>query len=395
MISGLIELPWWGYLLVTLGLTHITIASVTLYLHRCQAHRAIELHPVISHFFRFWLWLTTGMQTREWVAIHRKHHARVETPEDPHSPQIRGINKVLWEGAELYREARKNRKTIEHFGHYTPDDWIERKVYSPLIDYGIFVMLFIDVLLFGVIGVTIWAIQMIWIPFFAAGVINGLGHWWGYRNFDSPDAATNIVPVGILIGGEEMHNNHHAFASSAKFSNKWWEFDVGWLYIRMLKLVGFARVKKIAPVPKIIASKDRIDMETVSAVITNRLYVMSDYTRNVVKRVYKEEHAKAARSGRIALRKLKRMINRPQFQLDNETRLHLETLLNENETLKAVYEFRQKLQTLWQTSTHTEERLLQELQDWCRQAEESGIEALEEFVQMLRGYTLQPALVNG
>lgn len=395
MISGLIELPWWGYLLVTLGLTHITIASVTLYLHRCQAHRAIELHPVISHFFRFWLWLTTGMQTREWVAIHRKHHARVETPEDPHSPQIRGIKKVLWEGAELYREERKNRKTIADFGHYTPDDWIERKIYSPLIDYGIFVMLFIDVLLFGVIGVTIWAIQMIWIPFFAAGVINGLGHWWGYRNFDSPDAATNIIPVGILIGGEEMHNNHHAFASSAKFSNKWWEFDVGWLYIRLLKLVGCARVKKIAPVPKIIASKNRIDMETVSAVITNRLYVMSDYTRNVVSRVYKEEHAKAARSGRIALRKLKRMINRPQFQLDNETRLHLETLLNENETLKAVYEFKQKLQTLWQTSTHTEERLLQELQDWCRQAEESGIEALEEFVQMLRGYTLQPVLVNG
>ncbi|MDX1519325.1 MAG: fatty acid desaturase [Gammaproteobacteria bacterium] len=392
MTSGLITMPWWGYFLVTLGLTHITIASVTLYLHRCQAHRSIELHPLVSHFFRFWLWLTTGMQTREWVAIHRKHHARVETDEDPHSPQTRGISKVLWEGAELYREERKNRQTMEDYGHYTPDDWIERKVYTPLIDYGIFVMLLIDVLLFGVVGISIWAVQMIWIPFFAAGVINGFGHWWGYRNFDTPDAATNIVPIGILIGGEEMHNNHHAFAASARFSNKWWEFDVGWLYIRLLQSLGFARVKKTAPAPKIIPAKDSIDLETVSAVITNRLYVMSDYTRNVIKRVYKEEYAQAARSSRRALRKLKRAINKPQFHLDRESRHHLESLLHQNETMKIVYEFRQNLQTLWQSGTASQEALLKDLQDWCQQAEESGIEALEEFVQVLRGYSMQPAL---
>ena len=392
MTSGLIELPWWGYVLATLVLTHITIASVTLYLHRCQAHRAITLHPVVSHFFRFWLWLTTGMRTREWVAIHRKHHARVETEDDPHSPQTRGINKVLWEGAELYRAECKRPETMEHYGHYTPDDWVERKIYTPLVDYGIFVMLLIDVLVFGIIGLSIWAIQMLWIPFFAAGVINGIGHWWGYRNFDSADASTNIVPLGILIGGEEMHNNHHAFASSAKFSSKWWEFDIGWMYIRMLRRLGFARVKKIAPVPKVIATKNNIDLDTVSAVITTRLYIMSDYTRKVVARVYKEERAKTERSGRIALRKIKRMINRPQFLHDTQSRQHLEALLNENETMKAVYEFRLKLQTLWQSNNYTQEKLLHELQEWCRQAEESGIEALEEFVCMLRGYTLQPVM---
>lgn len=392
IISGLITLPWWGYVLVTLGLTHITIAGVTLYLHRCQAHRAITLHPIVSHFFRFWLWLTTGMQTRQWVAIHRKHHARVETPEDPHSPQTRGIKTVLWQGAELYRKESKNTETMERFGHHTPDDWLERHLYVPWVDYGIFVMLAIDLLLFGIIGITIWAVQMLWIPFFAAGVINGLGHWWGYRNYNSPDASTNIVPVGILIGGEEMHNNHHAFASSARFSNKWWEFDIGWLYIRLLAALGFARVKKLAPVPVIVPGKNRIDLDTVSAVITNRLHVMSEYTHRVITRVYRQERANAAISNGFRLGKIKRLINRPQYLLDNETRLYVERLLNENDTLRAVFEFRQRLQRLWMTRHLSEENLLQEFQDWCHQAEATGIEALQEFVQTLRGYTLQPAL---
>jgi len=391
-ISGLISLPWWGYVLVTLGLTHVTIAGVTLYLHRCQAHRAITLHPIISHFFRFWLWLTTGMQTRQWVAIHRKHHARVETVEDPHSPQTRGINTVLWQGAELYRRECKNTQTMEKFGHNTPDDWLERHVYVPWVDYGIFVMLAIDLLLFGVIGITIWAVQMIWIPFFAAGVINGMGHWWGYRNYNSPDASTNIVPVGILIGGEEMHNNHHAFASSARFSSKWWEFDIGWLYIRVLSALGFARVKKLAPVPMIVPGKSRIDLDTVSAVITNRLHVMSEYTHSVITRVYREERANAAISNGFRLGKIKRLINRPQFLLDNETRHYVERLLNENDTLRAVFEFRQRLQQIWMSRHLSEESLVSEFQDWCHQAEATGIEALQEFVQTLRGYSLQPAL---
>ncbi len=389
MSSGLIALPWWGYLLVTLGLTHMTIAGVTLYLHRCQSHRAIELHPVLCHFFRFWLWLTTGMVTGEWVAIHRKHHAFVETAGDPHSPQTRGLGKVLWQGAELYREEAANPQTRRDYGHLTPDDWLEKNLYATRSSLGVAVMLVIDFILFGFVGISIWAVQMIWIPFFAAGVINGIGHCWGYRNFDSQDASTNIVPVGILIGGEEMHNNHHAFVSSARFSIKWWEIDIGWLYIRLLARAGLARVKKVAPVPRVMQSKNRIDVDTLSAVISSRLYLMSDYGRKVIRRVYREEHAKAARSGRIVLRRLRRILNRPQFQLDAESQQVLEKLLNENDALKAVYEFRQRLQALWQSGTRSEETLLHELQEWCHQAEASGIEALEDFVEMLRGYTLQ------
>ncbi len=391
-MTGLIVLPWWGYIIVTLALTHITIAAVTLYLHRCQAHRAVNLHPVVSHFFRFWLWLTTGMRTQEWVAVHRKHHAQVESADDPHSPQTHGINKVLWEGVELYREECENDATIVDYGHATPDDWMEKHFYLPFTNCGIVAMLAINVLLFGVIGVSIWAIQMAWIPFFAAGVINGLGHWWGYRNYDSPDAATNITPIGILIGGEEMHNNHHAFASSARFSSKWWEFDIGWFYICCLQALGMARVKKLAPRLLFDPTKDRIDADTATAVVTSRMHVMSDYTRNVIRQVYRDEYSRTKRSGRIALRKMRRLLNKPQWQLDTHTIEQLEKLLNENEAMKAVYEFRQKLQQLWQDTALTEEMILKDLQQWCRHAEQSGIAALEDFVALLRGYSLQPAL---
>ncbi|HTE15661.1 MAG TPA: fatty acid desaturase, partial [Burkholderiales bacterium] len=235
---GLLDLPWWGYVLATLGLTHITIAAVTIYLHRYSAHRALDLHPVVSHFFRFWLWCTTGMTTKAWTAIHRKHHAKCETVEDPHSPQIFGIKKLLMEGAELYRVEGANRETLENYGHGTPDDWLERHVYGKHDRIGIGSMLVLDVIVFGPIGITIWAVQMMWIPFLAAGVINGIGHYMGYRNFQSEDASTNVVPWGILIGGEELHNNHHAYATSAKLSNRWYEFDIGWLYIRILETLG-------------------------------------------------------------------------------------------------------------------------------------------------------------
>ena len=242
--GGLLHLPWWGYVLVGLGLTHVTIVSVTVYLHRHQAHRAVDLHPVASHFFRFWLWLTTGMVTREWVAIHRKHHAKCETPEDPHSPQTRGIATVLWQGAELYQAEAANRETLEQYGHHTPDDWLERNVYARYPILGVSVMLVADYLLFGFAGVALWGVQMLWIPFWAAGVINGLGHWWGYRNYETVDASRNISWLGVLIGGEELHNNHHAFPTSAKFSIRWWEFDIGWLYIRLFQLLGLARVRR-------------------------------------------------------------------------------------------------------------------------------------------------------
>lgn len=391
IINGLIELPWWGYLIVVLALTHVTIASVTIFLHRHQAHRAIGLHPLLSHFFRFWLWLTTGMMTREWVAIHRKHHARVETDDDPHSPQVRGISKVLWQGVELYRQEAKHGETLRDFGHGTPDDFIERYLYTRFPYTGISLLFLIDFMLFGFIGVTIWAVQMAWIPFFAAGVINGIGHWGGYRNYESPDASTNIVPWGFLIGGEELHNNHHAFASSAKFSSKWWEFDLGWCYIRTLQFLGFARVKKLAPKPAIDTSKVEIDRDTVSAVISNRLHIMSQYTRKVVKQVYKDETARADAATQRLLKRGKQFISRAEARMDATSRRKLDELLRHNQTMQIVYEFRQRLQALWAEKSATQESLLRALQEWCQQAEATGIKALEDFAAQLRCYTLRSA----
>src|SRR5687768_8598885 len=281
MFSGIFDLPWWGYVLVGLVFVQITIAAVTLYLHRSQAHRALDLHPIVSHFFRFWLWLTTGMVTKEWAAIHRKHHAKCETEDDPHSPVTRGIKKVLFEGAELYRAEAKNKETIQKFGHGAPDDWIERNLYQKHSALGVGIMLVIDLMLFGVIGLTVWAVQMLWIPITAAGIINGIGHYWGYRNYDCNDAATNILPIGILIGGEELHNNHHTFGTSAKLSYKWYEFDIGWLYIRILEILHLAKVKKVAPVPKFDRAKLAADIETLQSVITNRYDVMAKYAKSI------------------------------------------------------------------------------------------------------------------
>ena len=391
MLNGLIELSGWGYVAVTLALTHITILSVTLYLHRSQAHRAVAFHPAVNHFFRFWLWLTTGMVTREWVAVHRKHHAEVETAADPHSPQIKGIKAVLWRGAELYRAAIKKPEITEKYGHGTPDDWLENRLYSRHSEWGLAAMLIIDLALFGVIGVTIWAVQMIWIPFFAAGVVNGLGHWFGYRNFEPADASTNILPVGILIGGEELHNNHHAFAASARFSSRSWEFDLGWLYIRLLRRLGLARVKRLAPQPRFNHAKPLIDYDTVSAVITNRLHVMSDYAREVTGGVYKDEMRKANVCGRRFLRKGKKLLARADNLLDRQAEERLQKLLAESDALKVVYEYRQRLQSIWQQKSATKESLVMNLQKWCLEAEQTGITALQEFAQGLRRYTLQAA----
>ena len=288
MSFWLIDLPWWGYVLVALAFTHVTIAAVTIYLHRCQAHRALDLHPVVSHFFRFWLWMTTGMETKHWAAIHRKHHARCETAEDPHSPQVLGIAKVLREGAELYRAEAKNQETMDKFGSGTPEDWMERNVYTKHNGLGIRLMLVVNVILFGPLGLSIWAVQMAWIPITAAGIINGIGHYWGYRNFAADDASTNIVPWGIIIGGEELHNNHHSYASSAKLSSKWYEFDIGWMYIRILETFGLARVKKIAPQVRFDWAKTRCDLDTLQAVITHRFDVMGKYG-TMLKKAYKEE----------------------------------------------------------------------------------------------------------
>jgi stearoyl-CoA desaturase (delta-9 desaturase) len=390
MLSGVFDLPWWGYVVVALSFTHITIAGVTIYLHRHQAHRALDLHAIPSHFFRFWLWLTTGMVTKEWAAIHRKHHAKCETTDDPHSPQVLGIKKVLFEGAELYRTASKVNETMEKYGSGTPDDWVERNVYAKYSGKGIVLMLAINLILFGPIGLSIWAVQMMWIPIFAAGVINGIGHYWGYRNFACEDASTNIVPWGILIGGEELHNNHHAYGTSAKLSNKWYEFDIGWLYIRILETLGLAKVKKVAPKVRWQPAPAVLDFDTLQAIITHRYDVMTKFTRSA-KGIYAEEIQKV--KGRLpdlndgnTLKTVKHWLHLDANALKDQEKAKLDEVLNESKALATVYAMRQDLTALWERSSLTKEQLLKQLQDWCHRAEASGIQSLQEFSMKLRCY---------
>ncbi|HKC31776.1 MAG TPA: fatty acid desaturase [Burkholderiales bacterium] len=388
LFSGLLDLPWWGYALAALALTHVTIAAVTIYLHRCQAHRALELHPLVSHFFRFWLWLTTGMVTKEWAAIHRKHHAKCETVEDPHSPQIYGINRVLWAGVLLYVKESFNKETLERYGHGTPDDWMERNLYTRHSVFGVFVMLAADLLLFGVVpGVLIWLMQIVWIPFWAAGVINGVGHFFGYRSYDVADASTNIVPWGILIGGEELHNNHHAFASSAKLSSKWYEIDIGWMYICVLQALGLATVKKLAPKPRFARPKAAADLETLHAVISNRYDVLSRYAKSV-RRTYAEEIERlkhwSPRDAEV-LHSLRRALLRGQA-LAGAERARLAEALKKSRALATVVAMRHELVALWERSSASKEQLLRQLQDWCHRAEASGIASLVDFSQRLRSY---------
>ena len=386
--NGLVDLPWWGYVVVALVLTHITIAGVTVYLHRHQAHRALDLHPIPSHFFRFWLWLTTGMVTKEWAAIHRKHHAKCETVDDPHSPQVFGIKKVFWEGSELYRAESKVAETLSRYGHGTPDDWIERNLYTRHSVLGVALMMIIDLLLCGPIGLSIWAVQMIWIPIFAAGVINGIGHYWGYRSFAAEDASKNIVPWGILIGGEELHNNHHAYATSAKLSNKWYEFDIGWLYIRILESLGLAKVKKQAPRVRFGAAKPMVDADTLHAVITHRYDVLARFGRRL-KTTWMEELAKlkAKRLTGLDAAALRRWLHDGGgVPLRADERAHLNDCLSRSKVLATVYSMREELSQLWQRSAATKEQLVKQLDDWCHRAESSGIAPLQEFSRELRCY---------
>jgi len=386
--AGLLNLSGWGVLGFTLLFTHITIAGVTIYLHRCQAHRALDLHPVVSHFFRLWLWLSTGMLTREWASIHRKHHAKCEGPEDPHSPVRFGLRKVLLEGAELYRAEAGNLETMEKYGHGTPDDWVERNVYTRFPFAGILLMLAIDVALFGVIGISVFGVQMLWIPIFAAGVINGLGHARGYRNFECPDASTNIVPWGILIGGEELHNNHHAFPTSARLSNKWYEFDIGWLYIRLLSMVGLARVKKIAPTPRLTDARTSIDLDAVQALIAHRYDVMQQFARSL-RRACKEEAARLSQ------------LRRPEGQLLSAARhwlpldavrwsgdqlAALPDVLAASERLSVLVEMRRELGVIWERSNRSRDQLVVMLQQWCQRAESSDIPALRSMSVRIRSY---------
>jgi stearoyl-CoA desaturase (Delta-9 desaturase) len=388
LANGALAASWWQVLLATLAMTHVTIAAVTVFLHRAQAHRALELHALPSHFFRFWLWLTTGMVTKEWVAIHRKHHAKCETEEDPHSPQTRGIKKVLLEGSELYRSEAKVGQTLDKYGHGTPDDWIERHLYTRYSWQGVGVMLIIDLLLFGAIGAAVWAVQMLWIPITAAGIINGIGHWWGYRNFEAPDASRNIVPWGIVIGGEELHNNHHTYPTSAKLSVKRYEFDLGWAYIRGLERLGLARVRKTPPKLALGAVR-AADGQTLEALIANRYEVMSHYAaalkRTVGAELDKLKAQGAKNSARWSeMRLAKRWLHRDADQIPQIVKPQMVQALAQSPALAKLVAMREELRQLWTRTNVSAEQLVADLQAWCRHAENSGVAALQEFSLKLR-----------
>ncbi|MEM1432496.1 MAG: fatty acid desaturase [Pseudomonadota bacterium] len=390
MSNGLVSASALQMVIFTLVMTHITIVTVTVFLHRSQAHRALDLHPVLSHFFRFWNWLTTGMVTGEWVAVHRKHHAFCETDDDPHSPVVQGLNKIFWEGAEAYRDATTP-ETVKRFGAGTPDDWVENHVYKPLKWWGIALMAAIDIALFGVIGLTIWAVQMLWIPVFAAGVINGVAHYWGYRNYECGDAATNISPWGIIIGGEELHNNHHTYPNSAKLSQKPWEFDIGWFWIRLFEVLGLAKVRSVGPVTAREPSKVTLDTDAVAALINDRFRVMAHFSERVVRPSVDAHTEQAAGADRRLLRRARKLLVREDSLVDARGRQRLHQILESAPDLKVIYDFRVRLQQLWAQRARGAEEMLADFKRWCADAEASGNKALADFVAELKTYALPKA----
>lgn len=388
LFAGLIDLPWWGHVLVALVFTHLTIIAVTLYLHRHQTHHALDLHPSVGHLFRLWLWLTTGMVTKEWVAVHRKHHAKVETVEDPHSPKILGLNRVLWTGVLLYVRATRDRKSMDRYGHGTPDDWVERSVYSRRNFLGLTLFGFFDVAMFGLVpGALIFLTQIVWIPFWAAGVINGVGHYWGYRNFGTKDASTNIVPWGMLIGGEELHNNHHAFPTSARFSAKWYEIDIGWMYVRLLVLARLATVRHLAPVPQLGAPRATPDLSMLTAIIRSRYHVTSHYGESL-ERVAAEERTLLPGSvqSRLSVRDIRRLILEDEANLPVAEQAEVALLLKRSPALHTMYVMYKSLTALWERSLTPSHTLVMQLQQWCDSAERSGVIPLMAFSRHLRSY---------
>jgi stearoyl-CoA desaturase (delta-9 desaturase) len=389
LTGGVVGLGWWGMALVLLVFTQLTIFAVTLYLHRSQAHRGVDFHPVIAHFFRFWTWLTTSMITKEWVAIHRKHHAKVETDEDPHSPVTKGIGMVFWRGVELYREARAMRADIEQYGRGAPDDWIERHLYTPHANLGPVALLVINSLLFGLPGVALWAIQMAWIPFWAAGVINGLGHWWGYRNFESADTSTNLTPWAFWVGGEELHNNHHAFPSSARFSMRRWEFDIGWAVIRGLQALRLAKVLRVAPSMDVRPNIAVPDAETLKALLSHRFQAMTDYQRNVFVPALREEASMAgAKLRKLLPRRMRRGLVNDGRWLKPDCRAQLSTWVEQRPRIRVLVEHRARLAALLEARGNDAAERLKLLQAWCHEAEASGIAALQNYAVRLKGYAL-------
>ncbi|WP_375740896.1 delta-9 fatty acid desaturase DesA [Pseudomonas boanensis] len=389
--NGFLDLSPWQLVAVTLVLTHITIVSVTVYLHRYSAHRSLELHPALKHFFRFWLWMTTSMNTREWTAIHRKHHAKCETADDPHSPVVKGVWTVLRKGAELYQIEAKNEETLRIYGKNCPDDWMERNVYARFPIAGVTLLALIDLALFGALGLTVWAVQMVWIPLWAAGVVNGLGHAIGYRNFECRDAATNLVPWGILIGGEELHNNHHTYPNSAKLSVKKWEFDMGWAWIKLFSLFGLAKVQRVAPIAHRVEGKGNLDMDTAMAILNNRFQIMAQYRKLVIGPLVKQELAKADASVRHSFRRAKRLLSRETSLLDERHQARIAAMLEQSQSLKVIYEKRLALQQIWVKTSANGHDMLAAIKDWVQEAEASGIQSLRDFAEQLKTYSLRPA----
>ncbi len=391
LAGGLLQFGWWEMLLYLLVVTQITIFTVTLYLHRSQAHRGVDFHPALAHFFRFWSWLTTSMITREWAAIHRKHHAKCETEEDPHSPMYKGIGNVLWKGADMYRESRLDRASIEQYGKGCPDDWIERNLYTRFATLGVVLLLVASFVLFGAKGVAVWAVQMAWIPFWAAGVINGLGHWWGYRNFETTDTATNLTPWALWIGGEELHNNHHAFPSSAKFALRRFEFDIGWAAITLLEKVRLAKVLRVAPTLNLRPNINVPDAETLKALLAHRFQAMTDYQRNVLKPALREEAAAAGAKLRALLpRKLRKGMVDDGRWLKPEAREQMRAWIADRPRILALIEYRNRLAEVLESRSHDAAERLKHLQAWCAEAETSGVRALQDYAVRLRGYALVP-----
>ena len=389
---GLANLDVWGYIGVTLLMMHTTLVGVTLYYHRDQAHRAVDLHPALRHFFRFWLWLTTGASTKQWVAVHRKHHAYTERAGDPHSPVLYGLRKVVLEGVELYRVEAAKQETLEKYGKGTPDDWLERKIYGPFSNSGVTLLVIMNLLLFGIPGIIMIAVQLSTMPFLAAGIINGVAHAKGYRNFETNDASTNLYPFAVLIAGEELHNNHHAFPSSAKFSMRPYEFDIGWMYLKIFSALGLAKIRRVATAPELApaAAEPAHELETLRSIIMHRMHVLRHFTHNVTLPLLRRELEHLGGNANAAVRRARRMLTWQPNMLDEPSRERLTQLIEAHPSLKTVMQFRAELKSLWEGAHTSNERLLADFREWCTRAEASGIHALTEFVAYLRSFQAVP-----
>ena len=391
-LYGLVPLPWWGYVILTALWIHVTLMAITLYFHREQAHRSVDLHPALRHFFRFWLWINTGAPTKQWVAVHRKHHALCEREGDPHSPMVYGLKRVVLEGAELYIDEARNTETLEKYGKGTPDDWLERNLYTPHDYAGIALLVVFDIVLFGAAGIIMLAVQLASMPVLAAGIINGVCHAKGYRNFETNDASTNLWPIGLFIGGEELHNNHHAFPTSAKFSLRRGEVDMGWLHLKLFSALGLAKVRRVASEPDLGAARDNPDLDTLRAILINRMHVLRAYMLTVTLPVLKRECEALGDNARSLAPAVRQWLTWQPQMLEESERQQLGELRRELPTFGLVLEFRNELKKLWEGAHTSNERLLEDFRQWCRRAEESGNHYLRDFVAYLRSF--QPAAAS-